>query len=51
MELSQSQARNHPHFDVRKFIIRAALQDAEKPIVVIGDSITEMGEIPGDDRR
>ena len=50
-ELSQSQARNHPHFDVRKFIIRAALQDAEKPIVVIGDSITEMGEIPGDDRR
>ena len=30
------------HSDVREFMIRAAIAEAQQPIVVIGDSITEM---------
>jgi lysophospholipase L1-like esterase len=36
----------HDHQDLRQFEIRAALADAERPIVVIGDSITEMAPLP-----
>src|SRR5258708_19535 len=45
-EVSRHQAHNHLHFEVREFIIRAALQDSERPIVVLGDSITEMAKLP-----
>jgi lysophospholipase L1-like esterase len=34
------------HADVRQFMITAALADAPAPIVVIGDSITEMAPLP-----
>jgi len=36
----------HVHADVREFMIRAALADADRPIVVLGDSITEMSDLP-----
>lgn len=36
----------HDHQDVRQFEIKAALIDAQSPIVVIGDSITEMARLP-----
>lgn len=36
----------HDHMDVRRFMIRAALADVKNPIVVIGDSITEMSRLP-----
>jgi hypothetical protein len=36
----------HRHADVRKFIIRVALADIPSPIVVYGDSITEMARLP-----
>lgn len=36
----------HDHQDVRQFIIRTHISDAEKPIVIIGDSITEMAHFP-----
>lgn len=36
----------HDHQEVRQFIIRAALADAKEPIIVIGDSITEMARLP-----
>jgi hypothetical protein len=36
----------HDHKDVREFMIRAALAEATDPIVVIGDSITEMAPLP-----
>lgn len=36
----------HDHRDVRQFIIRSALEGIEHPIVVIGDSITEMARFP-----
>jgi hypothetical protein len=45
-EVTRYQSRNHLHFEVREFIIRAALQDVEQPIVVVGDSITEMARLP-----
>jgi GDSL-like Lipase/Acylhydrolase family len=45
-EVSRHQAHNHLHFEVREFSIRAALQDSERPIVVLGDSITEMARLP-----
>jgi lysophospholipase L1-like esterase len=36
----------HDHQDVRQFMIGAALADLDQPIVVIGDSITEMSRLP-----
>jgi hypothetical protein len=36
----------HDHKDVREFMIRAVLAEATNPIVVIGDSITEMAPLP-----
>jgi len=36
----------HDHQDVRLFAIRAALGEANQPIVIIGDSITEMSRLP-----
>jgi lysophospholipase L1-like esterase len=36
----------HDHQDVRLFSIRAALGEADQPIVVIGDSFTEMSRLP-----
>jgi lysophospholipase L1-like esterase len=36
----------HDHQDVRLFIIKAALGELNQPIVVIGDSITEMSRLP-----
>jgi len=43
-ELSHHQF--HDHRDVRQFIIRAALSEADDPIVTFGDSITEMAPLP-----
>lgn len=45
-ELNRYQVRNHLHFQVREFMIRIALQQADRPVVVIGDSITEMARLP-----
>lgn len=45
-ELASFQSHNHPHFEVRHFIIKVALSDADRPIVVVGDSITEMARLP-----
>jgi lysophospholipase L1-like esterase len=36
----------HDHQDVRRYIIKAAMADLDHPIVVIGDSITEMARFP-----
>jgi lysophospholipase L1-like esterase len=36
----------HDHQDVRQFMIRAALAGLDQPIVVLGDSITEMARLP-----
>ncbi|MET4187619.1 lysophospholipase L1-like esterase [Bradyrhizobium sp. JR1.7] len=36
----------HDHAEVRQFMIRSALADADQPIVVLGDSITEMAPLP-----
>jgi hypothetical protein len=36
----------HDHADVREFIIRAALEEAQSPVVVLGDSIVEMARFP-----
>lgn len=36
----------HRHADVRQFMIRAALDGLQSPIVVLGDSITEMARLP-----
>jgi lysophospholipase L1-like esterase len=36
----------HDHAEVRQFMIRAALAEVDQPIVVIGDSITEMARLP-----
>jgi len=36
----------HDHQDVRAYMIRAALADLDQPIVVLGDSITEMARLP-----
>jgi GDSL-like lipase/acylhydrolase family protein len=36
----------HDHQDVRRYIIKAALAGLDQPIVVIGDSITEMARLP-----
>ncbi|WP_426433696.1 SGNH/GDSL hydrolase family protein [Bradyrhizobium genosp. P] len=41
-----SQHTFHDHADVREFIIRASLADAAAPIVVLGDSVTEMAPLP-----
>jgi lysophospholipase L1-like esterase len=38
----------HDHQDVRQFVIKAALADASQPIVMIGDSITEMAPLPAE---
>ena len=40
-----SQHRFHDHAAVREFMIRAALTGATAPIVVLGDSITEMAPL------
>jgi GDSL-like Lipase/Acylhydrolase family len=36
----------HDHQDVRQFIIRAAVDGLDSPIVVLGDSIVEMARLP-----
>ena len=36
----------HDHLDVRRFMIRAALAGLDRPIVILGDSITEMARFP-----
>jgi hypothetical protein len=36
----------HDHLDVRQFMIRAALAGLDRPIVILGDSITEMARFP-----
>ena len=36
----------HDHAEVREFMIRAALAEAPTPIVVLGDSVTEMAPLP-----
>jgi hypothetical protein len=36
----------HDHQDVRAYMIKAALADLDQPIVVLGDSITEMARLP-----
>ena len=36
----------HDHQDVRLFIIKIALEETNQPIVVIGDSVTEMSRLP-----
>jgi lysophospholipase L1-like esterase len=36
----------HDHRDVRQFMIRAALDGLDQPIVFLGDSITEMARLP-----
>jgi hypothetical protein len=38
----------HDDQDVRQLIIKAALADASEPIVMIGDSITEMAPLPAE---
>jgi lysophospholipase L1-like esterase len=51
-ELQRMRARfrevTHYHFheDVRQFAIKSALADLDRPIVIIGDSITEMARFP-----
>ncbi|VIO72724.1 hypothetical protein CI1B_43700 [Bradyrhizobium ivorense] len=41
-----SQHTFHDHAEVREFMIRAALAEAAAPIVVLGDSVTEMAPLP-----
>jgi lysophospholipase L1-like esterase len=36
----------HDHQDVRSAVIKAQLQQVDNPVVVIGDSITEMARLP-----
>ncbi|KRR21918.1 SGNH/GDSL hydrolase family protein [Bradyrhizobium retamae] len=36
----------HDHAEVREFMIRAAIAETPRPIVIIGDSITEMAPLP-----
>jgi hypothetical protein len=36
----------HDHRDVRQFMIEAALIGLDQPIIVLGDSITEMARLP-----
>jgi hypothetical protein len=36
----------HVHRDVREFMIRAAIEGLSDPIVILGDSITEMTRLP-----
>jgi lysophospholipase L1-like esterase len=36
----------HDHADVRRFMIAAKLAETDQPVVVYGDSITEMAELP-----
>jgi hypothetical protein len=36
----------HDHQDVREFIIRAALDGLDRPVVIFGDSLVEMAEFP-----
>lgn len=43
-----SQHTFHDHQDVRRAVIRAHLADADRPIVIVGDSITEMASFPND---
>jgi hypothetical protein len=46
-QLAQSPLlREHLHRDVREFMIKAALAGLDQPIVVLGDSITEMARLP-----
>jgi hypothetical protein len=47
VQLAQSPLlREHLHRDVREFMIKAALAGLDQPIVVLGDSITEMARLP-----
>jgi lysophospholipase L1-like esterase len=45
-KLYSLQAHDRMHRDVREFIIRAALIGLNRPIIVLGDSITEMARLP-----
>lgn len=36
----------HEHIEVRRFIVRSELADLDGPIVILGDSITEMARFP-----
>lgn len=36
----------HDHQEVREFIIRSALDGLESPIVILGDSLVEMAQLP-----
>jgi hypothetical protein len=38
----------HDHQDVRQFMIRFAMADLDHPIIVLGDSITEMAKFPAE---
>lgn len=41
-----TQHKVHDHQDVRRIVIRAQLAETDSPIVIIGDSITEMAHFP-----
>jgi lysophospholipase L1-like esterase len=45
-QVTRQLSRDHRHQDVREFMIRAALRGLDQPIVVVGDSITEMSRLP-----
>jgi lysophospholipase L1-like esterase len=45
-KLYSLQSHDRMHRDVREFIIRAALIGLDRPIIVLGDSITEMARLP-----
>lgn len=36
----------HDHQDVREFIIRTALDGLDRPVVILGDGLVEMAELP-----
>jgi lysophospholipase L1-like esterase len=44
--LAGFQSRDHLHRETREFMIRAALTGLDRPIIVLGDSITEMARLP-----
>jgi hypothetical protein len=45
-ELAGVQSRDHLHREAREFMIRAAIAETDQPIVVFGDSVTEMARLP-----
>jgi lysophospholipase L1-like esterase len=45
-KLYSLQAHDRMHRDVREFIIHAALTGLDRPVVFLGDSITEMARLP-----